>query len=188
MRQLVYYIAATVDGYIAGPNGQFDFFSHIADPQAGLKYLDSDTCPTHVRQALNRDEVPNERFDTVLMGRHTYEVGYREGISSPYAHLRQFVFSSTLGEVDPAVTVVDRDPVETVRRLKSEDGLDIWLCGGGNLAGELLGEIDRLEIKRDSIVAGSGIPMFAGGFAPTPFRRTGTHQRGQVTVEVWERC
>jgi dihydrofolate reductase len=63
---------------------------------------------------------------------------------------------------DPAVTLHTADPVDLVRRLKAEEGRDIWLCGGGALAGALIGEIDELILKVNPIVIGSGIPLFEG--------------------------
>lgn len=99
---------------------------------------------TQFRDQAGLTDTPNRHFDTVLMGRSTYELGS----ASPYAHLRQIVFSRTLTSPDPAVRI-ETDPVETVRTLKQEDGgLGIWLCGGADLAGQLLPEIDELIVKR----------------------------------------
>ncbi len=114
------------------------------------------------------------RFDTVVMGRGTYEPGLAIGVTSPYSHLRQYVFSSALTATDPDVHVVSEDPVEFVRNLKLEDGLGIWLCGGGKLAAVLRGEIDELVIKRHPMVLGAGIPLFDGPFEPTRFRLAST--------------
>jgi dihydrofolate reductase len=83
-----------------------------------------------------------------------------------------YVVSSTLKpDIDPAVTVVTGDPLALVRELKGEEGagLDIWLCGGGRLAGALLPEIDELLIKTCPVVAGSGIPVVDGAFHPMVF-------------------
>ncbi len=118
-----------------------------------------------MRAAHGLADAPNLRFDTVVMG-----LGAYAGLTSPYAHLRQYVVSSTLAQdVDPAVTVVRADPVGLVRGLKREEGQDTWLCGGGRLAGVLLPEIDELVIKSYPVVAGAGIPVFDGEFDPTLF-------------------
>lgn len=80
--------------------------------------------------------------------------------------------SGTLAsDTDPAVTVVPGDPLALVRELKREEGagLDVWLCGGGKLAGTLLPEIDELVIKNYPVVAGAGVPAFDGAFDPTVF-------------------
>lgn len=169
MRMLSYLIGTTVDGHIAGPGGSVDFFP-LADDV--LEYLSSElpeTLPTHVRAQLGIDAV-NRRFDTVVMGRATYQPALDIGVTSPYRHLRQYVVSGTLAEIaDPEVELVREDPVGLVRRLKGEDGADIWLAGGGKLAGSLLGEIDQLVIKRYPLVIGAGIPAFAAAFQPLPF-------------------
>jgi dihydrofolate reductase len=105
------------------------------------------------------------------MGRRTYDPALRLGIPSPYAHLRQVVVSRTLASPDPDVTVVRDDPVGAVRALKQENtGLDVYLAGGGQLAGALLDEIDRLVIKLYPVVAGDGRTAFGAQFAPTRFQ------------------
>jgi dihydrofolate reductase len=169
MRKLVYYVASTIDGYMAGPDGQFDFYLFEGDHQRALMAELPETLPAHARAPLGIADAPNQRFDTVVMGRATYEVGLAVGVTSPYPHLRQYVVSRTLTSPDPDVKVV-ADADELVRSLKREDGLDIWLCGGGRLANHLLPAIDELIVKLNPVVAGSGIPLFAGEFQPTRFR------------------
>ncbi|MEU7559791.1 dihydrofolate reductase family protein [Streptomyces eurythermus] len=177
MRKLVYYVAVTLDGRIAGPGGEYDFFP-AGDEQQAAAYsgwtntLYPETVPTAHRAAVGLGDAPNRHFDTVVMGLGAYRPALDAGITSPYAHLRQYVVSSTLApDVDPAVTVVPGDPLGLVRALKREEGtgLDIWLCGGGKLAGALLPEIDELVIKNYPVVAGAGIPAFDGAFDPTVF-------------------
>ncbi|MCO5994033.1 dihydrofolate reductase family protein [Actinoallomurus rhizosphaericola] len=169
MRKLVYYIGLSIDGRIAGPAGEFDFYPLEDDLLEFITTRLPDSLPTHVRSQFGLD-APVERFGTVLMGRGTYQPGLDIGVTSPYAHLRQYVVSSTLpASDDPAVTIVSGDPLELVRRLKKEEGGDIWLCGGGKLAGELLPEIDEMIIKYYPVVAGAGIPVFAGDFQPHLF-------------------
>jgi dihydrofolate reductase len=111
------------------------------------------------------------RFDTVVMGANTYNVGFQQGLRSPYPHLRQYVFSRRFSRensgVPPEVTVVDTDQLATIRALKAEhtpagrSHADIWLCGGGHLASTLVNEIDRLILKVYPVLLGSGIPLFA---------------------------
>ncbi|KOT54087.1 MULTISPECIES: dihydrofolate reductase family protein [Streptomyces] len=175
MRKLVYYIAVSLDGRIAGPGGEFDFYP-TGDEEQAAAYTGwanihcPETVPTAMRAAHGLADAPNLRFDTVVMGLGTYRPALDAGLTSPYAHLRQYVVSSTLAQdVDPAVTVVREDPVALVRGLKREEGRDIWLCGGGRLAGVLLPEIDELIIKSYPVVAGAGTPVFDGEFDPTLF-------------------
>jgi dihydrofolate reductase len=149
VRTLTYYIGASVDGFIAGPDGTVDFLMALADHEVLERIVRDypDTLPTHVRGAFGLGADP-QRFDTVLMGRATYEPALREGIDDPYAHLRTYVFSNTLGDSESDnVTVVRDDPRGFVNALKAGGGRDIWLAGGGRLAGALLPEIDELVVK-----------------------------------------
>ena len=170
MRELVYYIGVSLDGFIAGPDDQTDFYPTSEPYQEWMTTEFADALPTHFRRGLGIDAAPNRRFDTVIMGRRTYDPALRLGITSPYAHLRQVVVSRTLESRDPHVTIVRDDPVGAVRALKQEDtGLDVYLAGGGQLAGELLAEIDRLVVKLYPVVAGAGRTAFGTQFAPTRF-------------------
>ncbi|KJS60304.1 dihydrofolate reductase family protein [Streptomyces rubellomurinus] len=193
MRKLTYLIGATIDGYIAAPDGDFDFFTPFVteDYAPALFAQYPETLPTPARAAVGIAEAPNKRFDTVLMGRGTYDPGLAAGLTSPYGHLRQIVFSRTLDPaLDPEVEITSEDPLAVVRRLKQEeDGLGIWLCGGAELAGQLLPEIDELIIKQYPVVAGEGIPLFRAGFEPRAFTLTDsrTFQRGNVVL-TYERA
>lgn len=172
IRKLTYYIAITLDGFIAGPDGSFDFYVLEGDHMEAINIRYPETIPTVFRSALGIT-AENDTFDTVLMGRGTYEPALREGITSPYAHLRQLVFSRSLRESpDAAVELVRGDPLDLVRDLKKEEGKGIWLCGGGNLAYQLLPEIDELIVKINPMIVGSGIPLFSGEFQPHVFTLT----------------
>jgi dihydrofolate reductase len=172
MRPLTYYIGTSLDGHAAGPGDEIDFYPVSQDHLDHMVAIYPEVLPTHVRAAIGVDPgLPNRRWDTVVMGRRTYEPALAVGITNPYPHLRQYVVSSALDAApEPAVTVVT-DPVETVRRLKAEDGdLGVWLAGGGTLAGALADEIDELVVKVYPVVAGSGRPWFTGAFSPRDFR------------------
>jgi len=187
VRKLVYYVAVSLDGYIAGPNGEFDFYPMCDDMSSWIGETYPESIPTHVRELVGMPtDTPNRTWDTVVMGRGAYEPALAEGVVSPYDHLKQYVFSRTLAPVDhPRVDIVDTDPVELIRNLKAQEGLDIWLCGGSNLAGQLIGEIDRLIFKSYPVLAGAGLPALSGSFAPTQFTATRRREFGNGAQVTW---
>ncbi|MGI5290911.1 dihydrofolate reductase family protein [Nonomuraea polychroma] len=138
-----------------------------------------------IRQLAGLEGVPNKVFDTLVMGRGTYEPALDVPTTSPYSRLRQYIVSSTLTIDDPTVQVETGDPIELIRRLKAEDtGMDIYLRGGGRLAASLLPEIDEIILTSYPVVAGTGISMFSGQFHPTlftPARRESFDNGTQVT-------
>lgn len=192
MRRLVYYVATTLDGFVAesdggDPSGS-DFFPITDD---GIRFVVEnypETLPAPARHALGIDS-EGTVFDTVVEGRGSYEVGLDAGIDDAYPHLRHLVFSTTLPETGSgAVEIVRDDPVAKVRELKLEEGLDIWLVGGGTLAHALLPEIDRLILKVNPSIIGSGISLFNGPFSPTLFTAVDeTLLPGGVRVLTYDR-
>jgi dihydrofolate reductase len=149
MRKLVYDVAVTLDGFIAHEDGSWGGFvfegEHADDYLARLK-----------------------GYDTVVMGRRTYEAGYPYGMAPGqrgplYQHMRHFIFSQTLDFGPGAeVEVVRADEVGRVRGLQQEDGSDVYLCGGGAFAGFLLdnGLIDQVVLKLNPVVFGRGVRLF----------------------------
>lgn len=124
-----------------------------------------ETIPAHLKDGGGSYD-QNKVFDTVLMGRKTYEIGLDQGITNSYPTLDQYVFSRTMERSpDENVTLVSKNAVETVQSLKDKPGKAIWLCGGVNLAGQILEEnlINYLIVKLNPVVFGSGIPLFRNG-------------------------
>lgn len=186
MRELVYYVAVSLDGFIAGPHGEFDAFLIEGDHMDAINGRFADTIPTDAAAALGIRQERTE-FDTVLMGWNTYEIG---GTPSPYRHLRQVVFSRTRTAEGENLEVTSEDPRTVVRRLKSEDGGAIWLCGGGALAATLADEIDRLVLKRQPLLFGDGIPLFGDRpYRPERFEpvETTAFRTGVVVSELVRR-
>ena len=182
MRVLEYFVATSIDGFIAMDDGDFSPLLVEGDSLQALVEEYPETLPAQVRTALGIDAA-NRRFDTVVMGAGTY--GVPGGLPSPYPHLRQYVVSRSLTGTPADVTVIREDPLQQVRRLKAEAGLSIWLCGGSALAGALLPEIDRLFLKVSPVVLGRGLPLFGTGtpgfrFTPTAVR---TFANGVLFVE-----
>ncbi|HLP90677.1 MAG TPA: dihydrofolate reductase family protein [Nostocaceae cyanobacterium] len=161
MRKLKYYVACTLDQFIAREDGTFDFFLTEGDQVADLLNKFPETIPSHLRDKFGIT-AENQFFDAVLMGRKTYEVGLKEDITNPYPQMQQYVFSRTLKESpDTNIELVSTNPVLRVKELKHQPGKDIWLCGGGNLATILFSEIDEIILKVHPILLGTGIPLFS---------------------------
>jgi dihydrofolate reductase len=134
-----YQVACSLDGYIAGPHGEYDWI--IMDPEIDFDALFG-------------------QFDTLLMGRRTFEL--MQGQGGPWSGMRTVVFSRTMRAADhPEVEVVAGDPGAAVAALKAEDGKDIWLFGGGELFRSLLAEgcVDSVEPAVIPVLLGGGIPL-----------------------------
>ncbi|WP_327719334.1 dihydrofolate reductase family protein [Streptomyces sp. NBC_00490] len=173
MRKLTYFIACSIDGFIGDESGDAEFMMPFVDEEflAFLAAEYPETLATAGRRALGLDGLANKRWDTVVQGRGSYNEGLKQGVTSPYAHLREYVASRTLTESpDPHVEIIADDLVGRVRELKAEEGeLGIYLCGGSRIAGELFDLIDELVIKTYPVTIGSGMPMFGSGFSITEF-------------------
>ncbi len=139
MRQLVYSVAMSLDGYIAGPKGESDWI--VMDPE------------------LDFDAILG-RFGSVLLGRRTYET-MRTQVGGAMPGMDTYVFSRTLQQADwPGVTVSE-DPSTTVSALKEQPGKDIWLFGGGVLFRSLLelGLVDAVLVGIVPVLLGAGLPL-----------------------------
>lgn len=169
MRELVYYVAVSLDGRIASPDGAFDAFLAEGDHFDAIHSEWADTLPDAAYRALGLS-APRERFSTVVMGWNTFAAGL-DFTDDPYPHLEQIVFSRSRGadEVGPGVRVTADDPRDVVAGLKAQEGSDIWLCGGGALASQLKEDIDRIVLKINPVLFGDGVPLFGDGYSPMPF-------------------
>ena len=145
-RRVRYQVAASLDGFVAGPNGEADWIPMDPDIDFGALFA---------------------QFDTLLMGRRTYEGMASQGGGSG---MKTVVVSRTLKAADhPGVTVIADGLADAVAALKAKPGKDIWLFGGGELFRSLasLGLVDRVEVALVPVVLGGGIPL-----APPPMTRT----------------
>jgi dihydrofolate reductase len=129
----------SLDGFIAGPNGEFDWI--VMDPDIDFRKTFS-------------------AFDTILMGRKTYEAT-REHSGGGMPGMKAFVVSTTLQQTDCAGVTVVRDPAVAVASLQKEPGKDIWLFGGGSLFRSMLdlGLVDELEVSVIPVLLGGGLPL-----------------------------
>ncbi|TYZ08855.1 dihydrofolate reductase [Hymenobacter lutimineralis] len=154
MRKVVFYIAASLDGYIASPDGSVDW---LPAPPPGEDYGYADFLAT---------------VDATLQGRTTYEQVLTFG-EWPYPTLTNYVFSRQLAQSPvPSVQLVADDPVQYVTALKQHPGGTIWLIGGSSLAAPLLaaGLVDELMLFVVPQVLGAGIPLWQPGLRLQPTR------------------
>ena len=156
MRRIRYSVAMSLDGYIAGPEGEFDWI--VQDPTIDFAAF-------------------MKQFDTVLLGRKTFELTQQMGPDGGMPGMRPIVFSRTLRPEDhPKVTVLAEVRDETLASLTAEPGKDIWLMGGGELFRSLLdaGWVDTVEVGIIPILLGRGIPLLPSGEGPAKLRLTET--------------
>jgi dihydrofolate reductase len=158
MRRIVYSVAMSLDGYIAGPNGEADWI-----------VMDPDLAPAF--------EEFYSRFDAMLIGRKTYQAmaGHGGGGGGPFKGWNILVFSRTLTSISqPGVTLVSGDAREALTRLKQSPGKDIWLFGGGELFRSLLdlGMVDAVGVGVIPVLLGGGTPFLPPGGSRASLRLT----------------
>lgn len=147
MKKIIYYVATSLDGFIAGKNDDISLFA--SGGKGVEKYL-----------------ADLQDFKTVIMGRRTYEFGYQYGLQPgkpAYPHMEHFIFSNALKIDNLAETVhIEKMSIDRIKEIKQAASTDIYLCGGGEFAGWLLdnGLIDQMKIKLNPIILGNGIPLF----------------------------
>lgn len=138
MRALRYSVASSLDGFIAGPKGEYDWITVDPDIDFAAMYAG---------------------FSGLVMGRKSYDVFVATG-GSQGPELPVYVCSRTLGGAPEGVTVV-RDAAAQIPDLKRTDGKPLWLWGGGELFAELAraGLVDGVEVAIIPIVLGNGVPL-----------------------------
>jgi len=172
-RKVVYSVGASLDGYIASPDGSYGWLDRATKRAKG-------------------DDFGMRKFfasiDTVIMGRKTWQVARRNGMApTGFPKMRNVVFSRTLRPgTRKGVEFVSGDPRAVVERLRRPPGKDIWLCGGGELAREFLkrGVLDEVGMGIVPMLIGAGRPAFPPEFAEVGLKleRNESHKAGVVVL------
>jgi dihydrofolate reductase len=149
MRPVRYALVSTLDGFIAGPNDEFDWITDDPEVDSAQDFT---------------------RYDTALIGRRTFDVMRAHG-QPTVSGMKNYIFSRTLTRTDiPKSSILSDSPERTVAEIRSapHNGKDIWLFGGGELFRSLLAArlVDEIEILLLPILLGGGIPLLP----PTPQR------------------
>ena len=169
MRKLRYAVAMSLDGQIAGPNGEYDWIG--TDPEVDFTAFWT-------------------QFDTLLMGRRTYELAVQargKAAFAAFTGVTSIVFSRTLRQQEhPHVTVLPELNADWVRELKAQGGKDIWLFGGGNLFRSFLdsGLVDGVEVAVIPVLLGAGIPLLPPPYSLNKLRllRHRVYRSGRVSL------
>lgn len=144
MRKIILSLAVSLDGFIEGPNGEYDWC--FTDQDYGMSEF-------------------FQRIDTVFIGRKSYELTLTMGDAAMpgFPKLTNYVFSTTLQEVKPGDMLIKGDIAAAVKRIKNEPGKDIWLFGGASLTASLLnlGLIDEMSLAVHPIILGGGKRLFS---------------------------
>ncbi|WP_316741983.1 dihydrofolate reductase family protein [Pedobacter antarcticus] len=171
MRKLILGLAVTLDGYIEGPNGEYDW------------------CFTDQDYGLNEFFT---RIDAIFIGRKSYEIAQQHvdnnnGETIPGMPLMtEYVFSKTLKTVKETAMLIAEDSIAEARRIKEQPGKDIWLYGGAELSDALMKEglVDELWLSVHPVVLGSGKPLFRGQnkTAKLTLLKSKTYETGLVSL------
>jgi len=152
-RKVIYEVGISLDGFIARPDGTFDFLK--SDPSYDLVAF-------------------FKTVDVVLMGRMTYEVMRKIGMNG-YPGMKNYVFSRTqpAGE-QHGVEFTKESPAKIIKKLKQKKGKHIYLCGGSTLARDIFraGLVDEVSLGIIPVLIGQGIPVFLGPFPDTKLKLT----------------
>jgi dihydrofolate reductase len=144
MRKVILSLAVSLDGYIEGPNGEYDWC--FTDQDYGMSDF-------------------FKRIDSIFYGRKSYELTLtmNESEMPGFPKLTEYVFSTSLNEVKPGAILIKGNMEEEVNRIKNEPGKDIWLFGGASLTSSMLNSrlIDEISLSIHPILLGSGKSLFS---------------------------
>lgn len=172
MRKVILGLAISLDGFIEGPNGEYDWCFN--DQDYGLNDFFS-------------------RVDTIFIGRKSYEMAQQHAennngeVVPGMPRMQEYVFSNTLKQVKEGAVLISGDSIEEIRSIKERSGKDIWLFGGASLTDALLKEglVDELWLSVHPIILGAGKPLFRPQDNRTPLTLLDSKTYNTGLVSLW---
>ena len=167
MRKIILGLAVSLDGFIEGPNGEYDWC--FTDQDYGMTEF-------------------YKRIDSLFIGRRSYELLLTmDNDAMPgFPKLKEYVFSTTMKDAKPGVIIINDDIKKNIEKIKHEPGKDIWLFGGASLTSSLLNLdlVDEMSLAIHPIILGSGKPLFSDikKRIPLDLMDTKTYSSGLVTM------
>lgn len=175
MRKVILFIAVSLDGYIADKSGDVGWLHGQGGDNENI-----DTYSEFIKE-----------IDTVLMGWNTYhqvvtELSPNEWI---YGDLSTYVFTHKRMESIENICFTAEHPEDLVKELRNQDGKDIWICGGAELAGQLMQAdlIDRYYISVIPTILGEGIRLFGKMEKERKLSLVGTQNYNGIVELIYER-
>lgn len=146
MKKVKLYIAASIDGYIARPDGDIEWLTGFPNPsKTDYGYKDFFAS-----------------VDTVIMGGRTYRDVLAMDVIWPYKNKETYVVTHHPQKSKENIRFISENVVETISELRKKDGKDIWLVGGGQLLSLLLSAdlVDEMQVTYIPVILSNGIPLF----------------------------
>ena len=165
MRKIILNVAVSLDGFIEGPNGEYDWC--LTDQDYGMKHF------------MNS-------IDTIFFGRKTYDLMQRVEPGA-FPDKKKYVFSRSLKTVAGNYSQINDDYVREVTTIKNQEGKNIWLFGGASLTTDFIKErlLDELILSVHPLVLGDGKPLFTGISNRTPLRLSDTKTFSSGLVQLF---
>jgi dihydrofolate reductase len=164
MSQILLNLAVSLDGYIEGPNGEFDWC--LTDQDYGMTAF-------------------LERCGAIVFGRKSYETMLQYD-ANPFPDKMKYVFSNTIGSVAGMATVVNGDTTTAVEKIKQRTHGDVWFFGGAALLEEFLQHdlIDEMHLSVHPLLLGKGKPLFPSLESRKSFQLKGIESYSSGLVQL----
>jgi dihydrofolate reductase len=175
-REVILYIAASLDGYIAEADGSIDFLG------GGAEVVEAET---------NYQELM-KKIDTVVMGRTTYDQVVNELSPEhyPYEEQNSYIITSHPEKNHEKITFTDQEPAALIKQLQAEDGKAIWIVGGSSIITPLVAAnlIDTYIITTIPVILGRGVPLFRAFNGAVSVKAEQVELKNGMIYSTYSRC